>query len=240
MPRPDPTAPVVLVVRNDPDSGPARFAGWFEEAGVRLEVVDGPDVPDAATGYDGILLLGGGVMPDADERAPWLPTERRLAGAAVADGVPLLGVCLGAQLLAHVAGGTVVADSGRPEHGSVRIRRLPAAEDDPLLGRLPAVFPAVEHHRDEVVALPPDAVHLAESDTCPHQAFRVGERAWGVQFHPEAGAERLARWDPARLAAEGFDLAVLREAADLAEPASEAAARALLDGFVAVVRERTG
>ena len=220
MPPPEQRVPTVLAVRNDPDSGPARFADWLAEAGVRLVVVDGPDVPSSPTGYDGVLLLGGGFMPDADERAPWLPAERRLAAAAVAGGVPLLGVCLGAQVLAHVAGGTVVADSGRPEHGSVGVSLLPGAEGDALLGALPMLFPAIEHHRDEVVALPPDAVHLATSAACPHQAFRVGERAWGVQFHPEASADRLARWDPDRLAAEGFDLAALREAADAAEPAS--------------------
>ncbi len=229
-------APTVLAVQNDPDSGPARFAAWFAEEGVRLVVVSGDDVPSSPAGYDGVLLLGGGLMPDEDARAPWLPRERALAAAAVADGVPLLGICLGGQLLAHVAGGTVVAESGRPEHGSVTIRRLPGSQDDPLLGSLPAEFPAVEHHRDEVTALPPGAVHLATSATCPHQAFRVGERAWGLQFHPEAAADRLARWDAGRLAAEGFDLAALRAAADAAEPASEAAARSLLRAFVAVVR----
>ncbi len=231
-------APTVLAVQNDPDSGPARLADWFAEEGVRLVVVPGDEVPDSPAGFDGVLLLGGGLMPDEDARAPWLPRERALTAAAVADGVPLLGICLGGQLLAHVAGGTVVADSGRPEHGSVAIRRLPGSEGDALLGSLPAEFPAVEHHRDEITALPPGAVHLATSATCPHQAFRVGECAWGLQFHPEAAADRLARWDPERLAAEGFDLAALRVAADAAEPESETAARALLRAFVAVVRAR--
>lgn len=230
----------VLAVQNDPDSGPARFADWFAEEGVRLVVVSGDEVLDSPAGYDGVLLLGGGLMPDEDERAPWLPRERALTAAALADGVPLLGICLGGQLLAHVAGGRVVADSGRPEHGSVGIRRVAGSEGDALLGSLPAEFPAVEHHRDEITALPPGAVHLATSATCPRQAFRVGECAWGLQFHPEAAADRLARWDPERLAAEGFDLADLRVAADAAEPESAAAARALLRAFVAVVRRRRG
>ncbi|MBM6401710.1 type 1 glutamine amidotransferase [Phycicoccus sp. MQZ13P-5] len=207
---------------------------------MHLELVSGENVPSAPDAVDGVLLLGGGLMPDEDERAPWLPAERALTAAAVAQGRPLLGICLGAQVLAHVAGGTVVASSGRPEHGSVLVERLPASADDALFRALPPTFPAIEHHRDEVTLLPPGAVHLARSATCPVQAFRVGERAWGVQFHPEASAERLARWDPARLAGEGFDLAALRVAADTAEPESEAAARILCRAFTDVVRGGAG
>ncbi|GGL36031.1 type 1 glutamine amidotransferase [Phycicoccus endophyticus] len=232
----DAGSPALLVVRNDPGSGPGRFAGWCAEAGVRLDLVDGADVPTDPDGHAGVVLLGGGFMPDADERAPWLPRERALCAAAVRDGVPLLGICLGAQLLAQVTGGRVLADSGRPERGSVTVRRLPPSDADPVLGGLPRTFPAIENHRDEVATLPPGAVHLAASDTCQHQAFRVGERAWGVQFHPEVGAERLDRWDPARLADEGVDLAALRAGAQAAEPASASAARLLLEGFLAVVR----
>ncbi len=228
----------VLVVVNDPDSGPGRFTAWLEELGARLTTVAEDEVPDSPAGYDAVLLLGGGFMPDDDHRAPWLPRERLLARRALRDGVPVLGICLGAQLLALVSGGTVVADSGRPERGSVVIRRLPESAADPVLGGLPGEFPAIQHHRDEIVALPPGAVHLASSERCPVQAFRLGETAWGLQFHPEVAADRLDRWDASRLAAEGADLDELRATATAAEPASAAAARALLDAFVAVVRAR--
>lgn len=233
-----PAAPDVrlLAVVNDPDSGPGRFGPWLAEHGVDLVIVSGDEVPSTPAGWDGLLLLGGGLMPDDDERAPWLARERDLTRAALRQRVPLLGVCLGGQLLAHVTGGTVVADSGRPEMGSVPVRLLPAAADDALFGGLPETFPVIQHHRDEVTVLPDGAVHLATSAVCPHQAFRIGDLAWGLQFHPEVGADRLDRWRPERLAADGFDLEVLRREASAAEPRARVAARALLDAFVGVVR----
>lgn len=134
----------------------------------------------------------------------------------------------------------MAADHGRPERGLVGIRRRPESAGDPLLGPLPGTFPALENHRDAVTSLPPGAVHLAESDDCPVQAFRVGERAWGLQFHPEAGAGRMRRWDPARVAADGYDLPALLAAAERDEPAAAMAARALTDAFAGVVRRHAG
>jgi GMP synthase-like glutamine amidotransferase len=233
-------APTVLVVVNDPDSGPGRVGDRLAERGLRLVTVTGDDVPEHPAGHEGVLLLGGGFMPDADERAPWLPRERRLAEAALSGGVPLLGVCLGGQLLALVAGGVVAADHGRPERGLVTIRRRPESAGDPLLGSLPPAFPALENHRDAVTALPPGAAHLAESGDCPVQAFRVGEQAWGLQFHPEAGAARMRRWDPERVAGDGYDLPALLAAAERDEPAAASAARALTDAFAAVVHRHAG
>lgn len=230
-------APSVLVVVNDPDSGVGRVGPRLRALGLRLAPVAGDGVPEHPGGHAGVLLLGGGFMPDADARAPWLPRERRLAEAALAGGVPLLGVCLGGQLLALVAGGAVTADHGRPERGLVGIRRRPASVGDPLLGPLPETFPALENHRDAVTVLPPGAVHLAASEDCPVQAFRVGPRAWGLQFHPEAGAERMRRWDPARVAADGYDLAALLAAAERDEAAAASAGRSLTDAFAGVVRE---
>ena len=178
-------------------------------------------------------------MPDDDERAPFLPRERALVGEALAAGVPVLGICLGAQLLALVAGGEVTAESGETERGSCSVDLLAAAGDDPLFGGLTDYneLRMIQNHQDSITTLPPDAVHLATSEQCRVQAFRVGAAAWGVQFHPEASAARLAEWDENKLAAEGFDRAALLAEATADAPVSTEQARALIGAFADVVRE---
>lgn len=233
-------SPRMLAVRNAERSGLGRFLPWWEEMGLRVAEVTGDAVPATPDGYDAVVLLGGGFLPDDDRRAPWLPAERALARRAVAEGVPLLGICLGAQVLAAATGGTVRGAHGRPERGSCPVALLPEAGADALFAGLPAGFRAIQNHRDQITALPPGAVRLAESDACPVQAFRVGERAWGVQFHPEAGADRLDRWDEAALADDGLDLRALRAEAERAEPESARHARRLAANFAGVVREAAG
>ena len=225
----------VLVVVNDEQSGPRRFEPWLDELGVHVTIVSGDQAPATASDFDGIILLGGGFMPDDDERAPWLPTERALTTNALESGTPLLGICLGAQLLAQVAGGVVKASFGAPERGSTTIRLLPASAEDRIFAGLPATIPMIEHHRDRITELPPAAVHLASSDACPIQAFRVGPAAWGVQFHPEQLAARLETWDPAALAREGFNVEELVETATANEPAAQKAAWHLLSAWVAAL-----
>lgn len=192
----------VLIVQNSRSGGPGRFGGWLEEAGLRLEVVhayDGAPVPDRLE-HDAMIMLGGGYLPSQDDRAPWLAPTRKLMGQALESGLPLFGICLGGQMLAEVAGGEVTGDAGAPENGSLPVTIRPEAGSDLLFRDLPEVVPAIEHHVDAVTALPPGAVWLAETERCPYQAFRVGEQAWGVQFHPEVVPERIREWR-----ADGFD-----------------------------------
>lgn len=240
MTSPSSRSPGVLVVRNSERSGLGRFRAWWEETGLEVVEVPGAAAPATPDGFDAVVLLGGGFLPDDDAHAPWLPVERELTRRAVAGGVPLLGICLGAQVLAVAAGGTVRGDHGRPERGSCAVSLRHEAEGDPLFAGVPAGFRAIQNHCDQITELPPGAVLLAESDACPVQAFRVGERAWGVQFHPEAGADRLDQWDEAALAGDGFDLQALRAEADAAEPEAARNAGRLAANFADLVRRVAG
>jgi GMP synthase-like glutamine amidotransferase len=229
-----------VVIQNAPGSGPGRLGTWLAETGVALDVIpahDGGAVPEEpGPGHAAVVVLGGGLMPDDDARAPWLPPTRALVAAAVAREVPVFGICLGGQLLAHVAGGTVAAGSGRPEFGSTPITMRPEAAEDPLFRGLPPTVPAIERHRDAITALPPGAAWLAESAACPHQAFRLGPAAWGVQFHPEVAAERLRGWDPEWIRKQGLDPERLCRQAEADEAASATAWRTVARRFAAVVR----
>jgi GMP synthase-like glutamine amidotransferase len=205
--------------------------------GLRIVEVDGASAPVSPDGFDAVVLLGGRFLPDDDRQAPWLPAERELTRRAVAGGVPLLGICLGAQVLAAATGGTVRGGHGSPERGSCRVSLRGEARTDALFAGLPGEFRVIQNHRDQITELPPGAVRLAESEACPVQAFRVGERAWGVQFHPEAGADRLDQWDESALAGAGLDLRVLRAEAEEAEPESARHARRLAANFAGLVRK---
>lgn len=218
----------ILVVQHTPDGGPRRLATWLEEDGLAVEVVYAVEqpLPERLT-HDAMIVLGGDYLPDEDDRAPWLPRTRALAREALERGVPLLGICLGGQLLAHVAGGRVEAKV-TAEHGSLPITIRSDAAGDPLFAGLPTTVPAVEHHVDAVTALPPGAVWLAATDACPIQAFRVGERAWGTQFHPEISADDIrASWDHA----ERYAPQAVRD-----EPLSTPVWREVAGRFARVVR----
>ena len=229
----------VLVVLNSPTSSMGRLERWLPETALDPVLTPGAELPETLDGFGGVVLLGGGFMPDDDAGHPFLARERALTEQALADGVPLLGLCLGGQLLAHVTGGGVTARSGETERGMCALTVLPDAADDPVFGDLPGVPDGplwmIENHEDSVTALPPSATLLVTSVACRNQAFRVGEAAWGLQFHPEARPERVATWDEAALSEQGIDRAMLAEAALAHAAENEAQSSALVRAWANVV-----
>ncbi|ETK36002.1 type 1 glutamine amidotransferase [Microbispora sp. ATCC PTA-5024] len=226
----------LIVIEHEAEAGLGFFAGWLEGAGVRCEVVrpyKGEPVPERAG--DGLLVLGGAASAWDDEGYGWLPATRALMARSVESGVPALGICLGAQLMTIACGGTVERGAAGLEIGAGAIEPLPEAADDPLFAALPAgPWRAVQYHYDAMTALPAGAVRLATGSQYPNQAYRLGERAWAVQFHPEASAGIFASWtgtsdmDPLRVAE--LDARV-REA----EPELEATWRPFAEAFAAQV-----
>ena len=154
----------------------------------------------------GIIITGSHSM--VTDTAPWQVRLEEWVKRILAAGVPVFGLCYGHQLLARAAGGEAGFHPAGREVGTVRIRGLDACGTDPLFSAMPASFPAHATHAQTVLTLPPGAVCLAENSHDPHHAFRVGENAWGVQFHPEFNEAIMTEYILKRradLAAGGLD-----------------------------------
>ncbi|HWK16176.1 MAG TPA: type 1 glutamine amidotransferase [Solirubrobacteraceae bacterium] len=183
----------VLAIVHQRDAGPGVFTEAIDAAAARLDTWEpwaGPPARSPAA-YDAVLAFGGAMHPDQGQRHDWMEGERVLLAELVERGVPTLAVCLGAQLLAG-AGGGAVRRATRPEIGWCPVELTPAGAADPVLGPLGPGFEALEWH-SYACAPPPEATALARNATCL-QAYRIGERAWGIQFHAEVTAADLDGW----------------------------------------------
>jgi GMP synthase (glutamine-hydrolysing) len=181
----------VHVVQHSATEGLGLLGDWLLAIGVDVHQTHpylGNRVPPSVEG-DALIVLGGAMGAYDDEAAPWLPSVRQLMRSAIDDGVPTLGICLGAQLLAVAAGGRVERGAAGPEIG---LGEVVVSTGDDLLTAGP--MPVVQWHYDAITYLPDFAPVLASSATYPIQAFRVGEVAWGLQFHIEATAEIVRTW----------------------------------------------
>ncbi len=212
------------MIENDPTDDIRRLGEWLTGAGLDLDVLrphQGDPLPAELDRWSGLVVLGGDQHaypgPDGEPGAPWFPRLESLLRKAVRHSVPTLGVCLGAQLLATAHAGTVERSAVGPEFGAALVARRDAADKDPVFAPLPLIPDVVQWHHDEITELPVSAVLLCASTDYPNQAFRVGESAWGVQFHPECDTAMVADWaqaDAAQLADLGLDPAELTAEVD--------------------------
>ena len=189
------------MIENDPTDDIRRLGDWLTEAGLELAICRphrGEPLPDTLDGYSALIVLGGDQNAYADEQdqpgAPWFPALESLLRKAVRFKVPTLAICLGGQLLATAHGGVVERSASGPELGARLVARRDAAESDALWKYVPFVPDVLQWHYDEITHLPANAVLLAASTAYPHQAFRLGERAWGTQFHIECDTAMIADW----------------------------------------------
>jgi GMP synthase (glutamine-hydrolysing) len=148
---------------------------------------DGWPAPDA----DAVIVFGGSMNVDQEDKHPWLRGEETYVRELIETGTPTLGVCLGAQLLAKAAGADV-GPSPASEVGWFDVELTPEGVDDLVLGQLPNSFSAFQWHH-YAFDVPSDAIQLARNEVCA-QAFRLGDAAWGVQFHPEVTLDQIRGW----------------------------------------------
>lgn len=234
----------VLLVRNDAFETFGVAPGALAAAGCDIRTVNMtvPGVePPPLTEVSAVITFGGTVNVDQVDRHPYLAAVRELTRDAVERGVPYLGICLGSQLLARVLGRPVFKAPVK-EVGFVPLRPLPAAKQDRLLSFYEDGDPVFQWHED-TYELPVGAELLATDDAVPVQAFRVGERAWGIQFHQEVDAVELDWWigladaEGDLEAAWGITAAELRAQVELHARAHEERGRELFRRFGDVARE---
>jgi GMP synthase-like glutamine amidotransferase len=185
----------VAVLQNEADA-PAGYLGitldrlgldWYA---VRLDTDEPvPSVGDVA----GVAVLGGAMGAYDEEAFPFLADEKRLLAACTERGVPVLGICLGCQLLADALGGTC-GHQQPPEVGVLEVALTSDGLKDPIFSGMPAVQRALQWHSVQVLEPPDGAVVLAASDVCPVQAVRVGRHAWSMQYHVEVEPDTVSNW----------------------------------------------
>jgi GMP synthase (glutamine-hydrolysing) len=183
----------VLTIVHQPNAGAGVFGEVADEAGHELvSWVPSAARPPAEDGFGAVMVFGGSMHLDQEDANPWLRVEKAFLRELLENGVPLLGVCLGSQLVAEAAGASPRRAS-RPEIGWHGIELTPEGERDPLLAPLGGGFEGFGWHSYEF-PLPPEADPLARSDVCL-QAFRLRERpVWGLQFHAEVTPAILNSW----------------------------------------------
>jgi GMP synthase (glutamine-hydrolysing) len=170
------------------------FGDVVAERGYELEewsLAWNKPLPRPLDAYAGVLVFGGAMHADQDQHHPWLREENMFLQRLLDLHRPVLGICLGAQLLAKAAHARVYP-AAEAEIGWHPVELTHAAADDPLLGRLPERFDAFQWHY-YTHDLPAGAVELARGQVCT-QAFRLGDSAWGVQFHPEVTLTQIESW----------------------------------------------
>lgn len=184
------------MAQHAPHEGPGLLADVLDAAGVDSRVVrldrGDPLPPPAELG--GVVVMGGAMGVHDTDEFPWLDTERRWIAETVTSGVPVLGVCLGAQLLAAALGASVTTGP-TPEIGVGEVELTAEGRADPVLGPEGHRVPVIHWHGD-TFEIPDGAVHLATGDHYVNQAFRIGRLVYGLQFHIEVDDAMAEAWAP--------------------------------------------
>jgi GMP synthase (glutamine-hydrolysing) len=185
----------ILAIQNDATDPPHLVGSWLEEQGFTIQLIrayEGEALP-ATVPQDVVALmpLGGHMSANDDTNYPFLVNERALLKNAVANCVPVLGICLGSQLLAVATGGEVE----KAKVGEVGIYEIRSTNSGDRIFDFSEPLPVAQWHEDEVTRLPDGATLIASSELCDNQIYRIDELTYGLQFHPEIDTSIIKRWE---------------------------------------------
>lgn len=201
--------PIIIAIQNGA-AGPINLVGkWLTELGFEIRTIhayNGQPLPRSLLDLEeeiaprriaGLIPLGGSIGAYDDEKALWLPGEKELIRNSVSEGFPVLGICLGAQLLAASLDGEV-GRSDQPEIGLHSVTITDSA--DPIFGAVTTNenVVAIQWHQDMVIKLPSQSTSIASSELCANQIYRVADLHYGLQFHPEADSTIVGMWEKKR------------------------------------------
>ena len=183
-----------LILEHEESEDSGIFQSVLLERGCffkRIKLFSGQAIPDTKN-VAGVLIMGGPMNVYEESAYPFLAEEDRFLKHCFCNAVPVLGICLGAQLIAKAADAKI-NKAPEKELGWYEVRLTAAGLRDPLLEGCAKTFPVFQFHED-TFDIPPDAVHIIEAPVCPHQGFRMGNTVYGLQFHFEATREMIADW----------------------------------------------
>ena len=185
---------VILFIQNYATDPPHLVSQWLEEIGFTTKTIkafDGEPIPaELPEDVVALIPLGGAMNAMQDAEYPWLTDEKALIKSSVDAGLPVLGICLGAQLLGAALGGTI----SRLDSNEIGIYEINQVAEDAIMN-VGQAAPTAQWHEDYVAVLPSGATLIADSPRCPTQIFKVGNLSYGLQCHPEADASIVALWE---------------------------------------------
>ncbi len=225
----------VVVIQHSPSTGAQRLGAVLRDYGHRLRVIslhEHHDLPADLDDVDGVVTTGG--PQSALDDHEWIEAERGFLREADAAALPVVGICLGSQILATALGGVVGPVAGGIELGWHDVTLTPVGAEDPVHAGIAWTSAQFHWHRQQVTTQPPGARVLACSQRCPIQAWASGLRTYGFQYHPEIDRSTVQTWareDPRDLEDAGVTLEQLQTQTDEHYPAFERLSRRLFESI---------
>ena len=185
----------VIIIKHIDIEGPGTIGDFLDGNGIPYHIIDifnGEPLPDSLSNTSAVIVLGGPMNVYEEDKYPFLKEEDKYLKEVIAEGLPTLGFCLGAQLIAK-AKGAKVKKAPQKEIGWFKILLNRNGSSDPLFQEFPGEVDVFQWHGD-TFDIPDGAVKLAESELCSNQAYRIGDNIYGLQFHVEVTDELIYQW----------------------------------------------